>query len=452
MQKLNTYLLLLIFSLTSVSLTSCLKDDDEDIVRYSDCSISAFSLGTLNKYTKTISSKTGNDTIVKTTFAGSAYRFTIDQMKHEIYNVDSLPMGTDTLHVICNITALNGGYVTIKSAQSDSIFYYNSTDSISFEKNPRTFVITSNDVSCSTTYTVKLNVHKEDSKQMTWNAPYKVDVFADADCIQSTEWNGNMLVKTVKNGNITLYASPLGDGKNWTAITPDTNLSTTANISSFGTMLYTSDEYGCICKSTDGAHWENVTELSDVHHRVLGLSNGKLYIKTMGQDADGYPTAFINAYDINAGKMLYEPIYDDSYSLLELENTSLCEVKKKNMVVGTTITGVTNAGAAVLYKAENTAESQKWMFLTNESGQNLPNNCSKVVPYGEFLLALANGKFYTSLDFGRSWQERYYVYPPSSLSTEGSSHLFADSRGILWIIDTNGQVYTGKLNYVAWER
>lgn len=441
MQKILHTLLLLAFISSSISLTSCLKDDDEDIIRYSDCAITSFSLGTLNKYTKTISSKTGNDTIVKTTITGSAYKFTIDQKKHEIYNVDSLPLGTDSLHVICNIGTKNGGYVNLRSAVSDSIFNYDSKDSISFKWNPRKFLITSNDGKNTATYTVKLNIHKEDAAKMTWNAPYTVSEFTGAEHLQTTEMNGSLFVKVAKGGDVKLYTSAIGNGKTWNAITPDTKLSPTANIAAYGNMLYTTDEVGNICKSVDdGAHWETVGSLTG---KVLGISNKNLYYLSEGN---------INAYNTIAGTAAAEQYFGISTSpFLADSHISLCEATKSKKVTGTSIIGTTGNNTAVLYKAENTAEQQKWMALSNESGQDLPNSYSEVVPYGEFLLAIAGSKFYTSLDYGRSWQQRYYVHTPTSLNANEESHLFADSRGILWII-TNGQVYTGKLNGIAWER
>lgn len=441
MQKLLHTLLLLAFISSSISLTSCLKDDDDDTVLYSDCSINSFSLGTLNKYTKGVSSKTGKDTIVKTTVTGSQYKFSINQATHEIYNVDSLPVGVDTLHVICNITAINGGSVHIKSAQSDSVFNYNSTDSISFEKNPRTFIVVSNDGKYEARYTVKLNVHKEEAARMTWNAPYTEPAFANAGNLQGTEWNGSMLVKTVKDGNVALYTSALANGKAWATITPDTKLSAAAKIAAIGNTLYTSDESGNICSSTDGEHWLPVGSLAG---KVLGASNGKLYFLSGNA---------LMAYDITTAQTSTEQFFGiAAYPFLADAYTSLCEVKKDKKVTGTTIVGATEGGNAVLFKAENTAEQQKWMLISNEANQNLPNTYTEVVPYGEFLLALSGGKFYTSLDYGRSWQQRYYVFVPETVPAEGDSHLFADSRGSLWIISPNGQIHTGKINGVAWER
>ena len=45
-------------------MTSCLGDDKDTVVAYSDVAITQVKLGTLNRYSQTISSKTGNDNIL----------------------------------------------------------------------------------------------------------------------------------------------------------------------------------------------------------------------------------------------------------------------------------------------------------------------------------------------------------------------------------------------------
>ena len=67
---------ILSFLLMSIAISSCL-DSDENYEYSSDATIRAF----------------GIDTITK----GVYYKFTIDQLKREIYNVDSLPMGADSI-------------------------------------------------------------------------------------------------------------------------------------------------------------------------------------------------------------------------------------------------------------------------------------------------------------------------------------------------------------------
>ena len=67
---------ILSFLLMSIAISSCL-DSDENYEYSSDATIHDF----------------GIDSITK----GVYYKFTIDQLKREIYNVDSLPMGADSI-------------------------------------------------------------------------------------------------------------------------------------------------------------------------------------------------------------------------------------------------------------------------------------------------------------------------------------------------------------------
>lgn len=454
MRNLLHTLLLLTFFTVSISLTSCLNSTEDEITYYSDCSITTFSLGSVNRYTKTTSS-TGKDSIVKTVLTGSQFKIAINQTTHEIYNVDSLPAGTDSLHVICNIGAKNGGYVYFKDPTSDLLTYHNTADSVSFKTNPRTVVIISNDGQYKTEYTVKLNIHKEYSDKMTWNAPVTEPSFADADELQCAQWQidvkgadgktttkDSIVAKVAKGGNVMLYAAPVTDRKTWTAITPDVKLSAKANIASIGGVLYSTDENGQILQSADGKEW---TPFESLTGNVLGISNNKLYYVS---------GSVLNAYNFSTKSTAAEPFYGFSaYPFAANTNAFLCEITKNGKATGTSIVGFEAENVpAVMYKAENTAEQQMWMMLLNESDQNLPAAYTEVVSYGQFLVALSEGKIISSLDRGRSWQSRYYFYPPKALPAEGKSHIFADSHGILWIFAQNGQVFTGKLNQVAWER
>ena len=78
----------------ALMLISCLESDDDTTV-YGDAAITNFTLGSLNRYVHTKSSKTGNDTIVKSTVTGSAYKMNIDHFGQHIYNQTPLPVGTD---------------------------------------------------------------------------------------------------------------------------------------------------------------------------------------------------------------------------------------------------------------------------------------------------------------------------------------------------------------------
>ena len=150
----------------ALMLTSCLESDDDTTV-YGDAAITNFTLGSLNRYVHTKSSKTGNDTIVKSTVTGSAYKMHIDHFGQHIYNQAPLPVGTDLRHVVCTITAKNGGLIAIQSMTSDSLKWYTATDSIDFSQ-PRTFRVYSTDGSAWHAYVVELNISSTKDSELDW--------------------------------------------------------------------------------------------------------------------------------------------------------------------------------------------------------------------------------------------------------------------------------------------
>ena len=150
------------------ALTSCLKDnDDEGSTAYSDMAVTQFTLGTLNRYTYTTSSKTGNDTIIKSSVTGSNYQMTIDQLNYRIYNTKELPAGTDVKHVICTISTKNSGVVALQSMTSDSLQWFSASDSIDFSV-PRTFRIYATDGSGYRDYKVSVNVSSDKGTTFAW--------------------------------------------------------------------------------------------------------------------------------------------------------------------------------------------------------------------------------------------------------------------------------------------
>ncbi len=147
-------------------MTSCLNSSSSEVTLYDDAAIIDFSLGTVNRYLHTTSS-TGADSIYKVTFSGSSYDFSIDNIQRIIYNVDSLPVGSDVKHIVSTLSTGNNGIAVIKDIDSDTLRYYSSLDSIDFSV-PREVSVISSDGSNRNTYTIRINVHKQDAEVFTW--------------------------------------------------------------------------------------------------------------------------------------------------------------------------------------------------------------------------------------------------------------------------------------------
>jgi hypothetical protein len=150
----------IMFVSVMIVFTSCLGTNDENVY-YNDTAITAFTLGTLDRTAHT-TSYTGGDSTYSTTVTGSNYKMYIDQVNRKIYNLDSLPYGTDIKHVLVTITTKNGGVAAIKNVKSDTLSYYSSSDSIDFTT-PRTFFVYSNDGTAYCKYVASVGAHKEEA-------------------------------------------------------------------------------------------------------------------------------------------------------------------------------------------------------------------------------------------------------------------------------------------------
>ncbi|MBR1548826.1 MAG: hypothetical protein IJ637_08910 [Prevotella sp.] len=153
--------------LTTVMCTSCLSSSEQTVTLYSDAAITTFTLGTVNRYVHTTTAA-GADSVYKTTVAGSAYAFRIDQANRRIYNADSLPVGCDLSHVLCTIGTMNSGTVVVEGTDSAAtLTYYSSADSLDLSV-PRTFYVYSTDGTAYSKYTISVNVHQENGDEFVW--------------------------------------------------------------------------------------------------------------------------------------------------------------------------------------------------------------------------------------------------------------------------------------------
>ena len=158
-------------ALLLLALSSCLKsNDDEEQVYYHDTALTSFKLGTLKRILHTTSSS-GEDSTYSSTVLGAAYAFTIDQQKGLVYNVDSLPVGTDVSKVIFTASTKNSGSLVLnlrtKDGQRDSLKVYSTTDSIDFT-NPVEFRVYNQSGTTYRKYMVEVRAHKQNGNIFRW--------------------------------------------------------------------------------------------------------------------------------------------------------------------------------------------------------------------------------------------------------------------------------------------
>lgn len=434
---------LIALAAASLLLTSCLSDDNDntEYTYYKDTAISAFSLGTMNRYLHTTSS-TGADSVYKVTYVGSKYKFTIDQIGHRIYNTDSMPNGTDLKHVIATITAVNNGLILMKSATSDSLRYYSNTDSLDFST-PRTVRIVAQDGQRYADYTVSVNARKVPEGTMAWTAKTTNAELAALDDIRALAAGTRLYAFGTEGGRTVGYATDITDGATWTKL-PAT-FSPTATFVVKDKALYALDN-GAVMTSADGQTWTTVATNSSLK-RIVAASPAHLFALTA--DGNGVTTGMAASAD-NGVTWTADGIDDDAAMLPDDGVAYTCNALTTNdniaqvMIVGRCTTA-NDIRARVWTKLDDYSSSPvktSWNYVDNAGNDkyalgDIPSLA--VTTYGGYPTAVvcsadSVSPMLQSRDGGLTWQEADRALPAQLKATVGKMAMTTDSEGSLWII------------------
>ena len=270
--------IILLILLFAVAATSCKKDkdDNDDTIVYStsitNALVSSFNLQ-------------ANENVLANL---DSVHFTVDPVRNQIYNVDSLPVGTDVSHLLTKLT-FKSSVGTVKyyltyskngSVQRDTITYSSSsTDSLNFT-GTAVLEVNSYDGTVTRRYDIHVNVHQNEPDSLSWPLSARRDLpgAADDNLSQRTVRLGDevaCLVQTANDYRLSLTQNPSGS---WTTTTlslgfePDVN-SFAASDNAYYLLdtsgeLYTSDDG--LSWTTTGTHWLRI--IGGYDDRVLGIT------------------------------------------------------------------------------------------------------------------------------------------------------------------------------------
>ena len=439
----------------TLSLSSCLSSDETTVEYTHDTAITAFSLGSLDRYTKT---KAGKDTLLKANVKGSDYKFYIDQAQRLIYNVDSLPCGVRDTAILATISSKNNSPILLMDInKTDSVAaYYSSSDSINFSK--RRFIrVYSSDYSAYAQYQVTVNVHKELPYEFKWHelAQNNSQLAAFSD-LKAVACGDDIYVfgKTAEGTQV--LKSAINDGSAWSSIMMNVSLSSNAYQSAVALegKLYISDG-GKVYASADAATWALVSSENADVKQLIGASSKNLY---------AYNTAAGISVSKDKGVSWKAEKLDTDKAYLPTQNISMnvAGVLSAKDVENVMLLGTRD-------KALNDTVATTWLrtvdYDANEDGQwnylEIENNKSGKMPWLDQVITCAadtgfvalgsNGKWYKSQDAGLTWKQDAMVVLPAKFATEGRFAFCRDKQHYYWII-RNGYVWRGRFNIDGWSK
>lgn len=437
-------------------LVSCMKSNNNSGTLYSDTAITSFSLGTLKRIVHTTSS-TGADSTYKVSVTGSDYKFSIDHASRHIFNVDSLPVGTDVSRVLCSVTALNNGGVYVESlADSETLNFV--SDSIDFTV-PRTFRVYASDGSGYERYKVEVNVHKENGSVFDWTRHTSSMELTALEDLKAVMLNDQLLVYGLQEGKTIGYAT--SNGETWEALGELADKDAYSNMIVCGDELFTLRN-GVLISSQDGKTWTEEGDASAVvslvaasYLNVYGLApNGSLMVfnadeKTWEQDAleDGADAMMIpneeTAFVCYPAQMTYYADY---------------------VVLAGKTEGVKDIASVwrKIVEYDFQGNDDKWVYIDRNDGNQfaLPQLENLVMLYYDnSILAwgIEDGDYspvYQSRDNGLIWRTDSGYKLPETFSGISTGRFSAATDGTdIWIVGAGaGEVYSGHLKRKAWDR
>lgn len=394
-------------------LSSCLgSDDDDNTTYYSDTAVSSFSLGTLNVIHDTIASDGVTDSTYTTTLTGSNYKFYIDQLTANIYNPDSLPVGTDVAHVLATITTYNSGTAILRlknQSGEDSLAYYSSSDSIDFT-NPVPLRVYNMRGTAYREYTIKLNVHKENADDFHWSSETVNGLEDVTDKIFYNYTNGTMYLSGMRNGVSVLFI-----------------------------------------KSASGGPWREVVS-ENSYPDWLGMTDNSIYY--LRNDS-------LLRQDIKSREMSVESLDDDASNL---PNTDVNLIIKASQVndgtYNLTLIGNRNGKTMVWGKVEESDNAgNSWYYYQPDeyNTKTLPHLANlRATSYGDGIIATGGdfSKVYYSPDNGLTWDvDTIYTLPEAFGMTPAPFALGADTNNILYISkEGSNEIWSGRLAELGWKK
>ena len=448
-------IVLFVVSCVVVVLSSCLDSDENTMEITANCQISSFSLS--------------HDSIPGL----EDVDFTIDQITGRIFNIDSLPYGTEIEKVVCNIGLANSyavvGVEVSPEAYPDSTYYLSSmSDSIDFSA-PVRFVIHAYDNYTTKVYVARVNIHQLVPDSMVWSkyADPMLDMAIKEQKVVTYDYDGSesyfMYVKpTGSNASYALYRTSVENPEEWTSLPlsglPSDGLRI-SQITEYNQALYVPGVDGTLYVSVDGRNWSVVEDTPSVR-AVLGE------VKASDRNPSALATIVdkegtLTFYAMNqAGEWLEGETVSPDFPVTGFGNLQYSVMYHEYLLLA----GGRNPGNQVVNTTWSTMNGTSWALMTSGDETSFSDREGAMVAYYDDKFFLIGGidasnkalkDVYQSIDYGITWSlQDSMVVLPADYEARGYSSIIVDEENFVNLfggrtsVDANdlNQLWRGRIN------
>ena len=392
----------------------------------------------------------GRDTIIYETQGGVMYPMTIDQLNNEIYNIDSLAYGSDISAVTSTVVS-TGTLFYCYADNTDESYLWSSYDSIDFTRR-LLFTVVSTDGTYTRKYNVKVNVRTVFPDSLIWSDSDDTGfpVLTDMSVLERSD-TIFCFGKDASGAASVTYRKVVNE--NWNGANQINGFSAAdwkQGVTLCAGRFYTVSD-GTLYGSTDGINWSSVK--TGVKNLFVSLNDDGLLWAVSGDNEiirTSDMTEWVTVQSVPEGFPCSSTIIT-SYPLATNANITrwvLVGVSDDNPYasVWTMLTGDT---------VWTQVDAPDRTELRLPAVQNL-----SMIRYDGDLFCFGRGSewFRQSCDNGITWYEcnsyteefsswnRYMQLPDAIKGSDIGLACTVDSKGSIWIMTEDGQVWRGAIN------
>lgn len=431
-------------ALAAGTFSGCTSDESFTMTLAPDCAVNAVTFGTLSRNINSYTAD-GRDTSYVVTYQGSPFPIHIDQLNYQIYNTDSLPLGTLADKILFSTFTTDGTVLLRKTNDADTL--YSTRDTVDFST-PRLFTVYSYDGRGRRTYTVKVNIRQTDPEAYTWMKDGETNEdIAKMSGMRMLANDGLLYLWGKTDGVTVLLTRQDAENAAWTrAETTRAGNIDLQSITYFKGAFYAMADGGLIM-SDDGKDWSYINANISIEN-LLGADGKEIFAAA----ADG-------VYGSSDGVAWAACQIDAPAALLpQKEVVTAIQPSAANRNIESLIAVGYTDTVSVVWKKEidlTGAEISPWSYYpyTEENMKSLPYMQElSLITYGGNLYAagMRNGTaaIYISVDGARTWTAAdTETTLPAGIGSPSEVKLAAGSGNTLWLACAGtGQMWQGYLN------